>query len=269
MTLGMSLVMVSGGIDLSLGSLVALGGVAAGLMAPYGTIPALVAGLTSATLVGAVNGSLVSGARLQPFVVTLFTASAARGLALSITHERSIALSPEAVGLVWLGRGFIAGVPIPVIIVLILYATSWLMLRYSRIGLHMYALGDNEDAARLMGVKTGRTKVMVYTISGFLSGLAGVLLVARLGAAQPLAAGGWESDAIAAAVLGGTFLGGGQGGVFRTLCGVLLLGMTFNLMNLEGTITPWWQLVLRGGFLLAVVVFQERLAEKRVQSLKA
>ncbi|BAZ14379.1 inner-membrane translocator [Calothrix sp. NIES-4071] len=260
--LGMTIVILSGGIDLSVGALVALGGVVAAMLASEGSFIAIVGGILCTTLFGAVNGLLVSRARLQPFVVTLFTASAARGLALSITSERSIAISKEASGLVWLGRGFIGAVPVPVLIVALLYSAAWFMLHRTRLGLHIFAVGDNEEASRLMGVNPDRVKLVVYTTSGLLSGLAGVVLAGRLGAGQPVAAFGWETDAIAATVMGGTFLSGGQGSVFPTLVGVLLLGMMYNLLNLEGTITPWWQLVLRGGFLLLVAIFQQRIAQK-------
>jgi ribose transport system permease protein len=255
--LGMTIVILSGGIDLSVGALVALGGVVAAMLAGQTNLVAIVGGIASATLLGMVNGLLVSRTRLQPFVVTLFTASAARGLALSITQEKSIAVSSTASGLVWLGRGFIGPVPVPVLMVALLYFAAWFILHRSLLGLHMFAVGDNEEASRLMGVNPDRVKLAVYTSSGLLSGLAGVVLAGRLGAGQPVAALGWETDAIAATVMGGTFLGGGQGSVFPTLAGVLLLGMMYNLLNLEGTITPWWQLVLRGGFLLLVVIFQQ------------
>jgi ribose transport system permease protein len=260
--LGMTVVILSGGIDLSVGGLVALGGVVAAMLAGQGSIIAIVGGIASTTLLGVVNGLLVSRARIQPFVVTLFTASAARGLALSITGERSIPISSTVSGLVWLGRGFIGPVPVPVLLVALLYFAVWFMLHRSLLGLHIFAVGDNEESSRLMGVSPDRVKLAVYTISGLLSGMAGVILAGRLGAGQPVAAFGWETDAIAAAVMGGTFLGGGQGSVFPTLAGVLLLGMMYNLLNLEGTITPWWQLVLRGGFLLLVVIFQQRIAQR-------
>jgi ribose/xylose/arabinose/galactoside ABC-type transport system permease subunit len=260
--LGMTVVILSGGIDLSVGSLVALGGVVAAILAEQGSFVAIAGGIASTTLLGVVNGLLVSRARLQPFVVTLFTASAARGLALSITEEKSIAVSSTASGLVWLGRGFIGWVPVPVLIVALLYFAAWFMLHRSRLGLHIFAIGNNEEASRLMGVNPNQVKLAVYTFSGLLSGLAGIILAGRLGAGQPVAAFGWETDAIAATVMGGTFLAGGQGSVFPTLVGVLLLGMMYNLLNLEGTITPWWQLVLRGAFLLLVVLFQQRIVQK-------
>jgi galactofuranose transport system permease protein len=260
--LGMTVVILSGGIDLSVGALVALGGVVAAILAPQGSFVAIAGGIASTTLLGVANGLLISRARLQPFVVTLFTASAARGLALSITEEKSIAVSSTASGLVWLGRGFIGWVPVPVLIVALLYFAAWFMLHRSRLGLHIFAIGNNEEASRLMGVNPNRVKLAVYTFSGLLSGLAGIILTGRLGAGQPVAAFGWETDAIAASVMGGTFLAGGQGSVFPTLVGVLLLGMMYNLLNLEGTITPWWQLVLRGAFLLLVVLFQQRIVQK-------
>jgi ribose transport system permease protein len=260
--LGMTVVILSGGIDLSVGSLVALGGVVAAMLAGQGSFVAIAGGIASTTLLGVVNGFLVSRARLQPFVVTLFTASAARGLALSITEEKSVAVSSTASGLVWLGRGFIGWVPVPVLIVAFLYFAAWFMLHRSRLGLHIFAIGNNEEASRLMGVNPNQVKLAVYTFSGLLSGLAGIILAGRLGAGQPVAAFGWETDAIAATVMGGTFLAGGQGSVFPTLAGVLLLGMMYNLLNLEGTITPWWQLVLRGGFLLLVVLFQQRIVHR-------
>lgn len=259
--LGMTVVILSGGIDLSVGAFVALGGVIAAMLAPAGSFVAIIGGIASTALLGMVNGLLVSRALLQPFVVTLFTASAARGLALSLTEEKSIAVSSAASGLVWLGRGFIGSVPVPVLIVTLLYFTAWFMLHRSLLGLHIFAVGDNEEASRLMGVNPDRVKLVAYTISGLLSGLAGVVLAGRLGAGQPVAAFGWETDAIAATVMGGTFLGGGQGNVLPTLFGVLLLGMIYNLLNLEGTITPWWQIVLRGGFLLLVVIFQQRVVK--------
>ncbi|WP_292826589.1 ABC transporter permease [Nostoc sp. JL33] len=260
--LGMTIVIVSGGIDLSVGALVALGGVVAAMLAGQGSFVAIAGGIASTTLLGVANGLLVSRARLQPFVVTLFTASAARGLALSITQEKSIAVPSAASGLVWLGRGFIGWVPVPVLIVALLYFAAWFMLHRSRLGLHIFAIGNNEESSRLMGVNPNRVKLAVYTFSGLLSGLAGIILAGRLGAGQPVAAFGWETDAIAATVMGGTFLAGGQGSVFPTLVGVLLLGMMYNLLNLEGTITPWWQLVLRGAFLLLVVLFQQRIVQR-------
>ncbi|HYP52038.1 MAG TPA: ABC transporter permease, partial [Pyrinomonadaceae bacterium] len=154
-------------------------------------------------------------------------------------------------------------IPYPVLVLAFAFVLGWLVLNYTRFGRHVYALGDNEEAARLMGLNVGRVTAGVYTLSGAMAGLAGVLLASRLGTGQPVAAVGWELDAIAAVVVGGTLLTGGQGGVGSTLVGILLLGLIFNLFNLEGWISPWWQLVLRGIILLAVVVVQNRLSARR------
>ncbi|WP_257237036.1 ABC transporter permease [Nostoc sp. 'Peltigera malacea cyanobiont' DB3992] len=212
-------------------------------------------GIASTTLLGVANGLLVSRARLQPFVVTLSLPALARGLALSITQERSIAVPSAASGLVWLGRGFIGWVPVPVLIVALLYFAAWFMLHRSRLGLHIFAIGNNEEASRLMGVNSNRVKLAVYTFSGLLSGLAGIILAGRLGAGQPVAAFGWGDRCDRSDCHGRNFFWQGGKGACSNLVGVLLLGMMYNLLNLEGTITPWWQLVLRGAFLLLVVLF--------------
>jgi ribose transport system permease protein len=154
-------------------------------------------------------------------------------------------------------------VPYPVLILFAAYGLGWVLLKYTRFGRHTYALGDSEEAARLMGLNVGRVTVGVYALSGALAGLAGVMLASRLGTGQPVAAAGWELDAIAAVVVGGTLLTGGQGGVGSTLVGMLLLALIFNIFNLEGWISPWWQLVLRGVILLAVVVVQNRLSRRK------
>jgi ribose transport system permease protein len=188
----------------------------------------------------------------------------ARAAALALTAEQSIGIPTSAEGFTWLGRGSMAMLPAPVALLMVAYATAWVVLRYTRFGRRVYAIGDNEEAARVMGVRVDRVIVATYALSGALAGLAGVVLAARLGAGQPVAATGWELDAIAAVVVGGTLLTGGQGGAGATLVGVLLLGVLFNLFNLDGSISPWWQWVLRGAFLLIVVVVQGGLQRRVV-----
>ena len=134
-----------------------------------------------------------------------------------------------------------------------------LVLARTRFGQHVYAVGDNPEAARLMGLDVSRIRLAVYALSGALSGFAGALLASRLGAGQPVAGTGWELDAIASVVVGGSLLSGGQGSASSTWCGVLLIGVVLNVINLEGTISPYWQTVLRGAFLLAVIVGQNRI----------
>ena len=260
--LGMTFVILTGGIDLSVGSLLAVAGIVAAILSPRGTPIAIAGGIGAATLLGLVNGLTIAKGRIQPFVVTLAMMIAARGVALAATGENSVRVDAGAEGLTWLGRGFIGPLPVPVLLLALAYLVGWLALRYTTFGRHVYAVGDDTDAARLLGLETDRVLIWTYALSGALAGLAGVVLASRLGAGQPVAGTGWELDAIAAVVVGGTLLTGGQGGAGLTLVGVLLLGVILNLLNLEGTLSPWWQWVIRGAFLLAVVVVQGRVQRK-------
>jgi ribose transport system permease protein len=260
--LGMTFVILTGGIDLSVGALLAVAGVVAAMLSSDGSLVAIAGGLGAATLLGIVNGLLITKVRIQPFIVTLAMLIAARGVALAATAEQSVSVNAGASALTWLGRGELGPVPVPVALFVVAYACGWLVLRYTRFGRYVYAIGDSEEAARLMGLPVDRIVIGTYALSGALAGLAGIVLAARLGAGQPVAATGWELDAIAAVVVGGTLLTGGQGGAGATMIGVLLLGVIFNLFNLEGTISPWWQWVLRGVFLLGVVIVQGRLQRR-------
>ncbi|HEX6536820.1 MAG TPA: ABC transporter permease [Gemmatimonadaceae bacterium] len=260
--LGMTFVILTSGIDLSVGAVVALAGVVAADLAPHGSGAAIAGGIGAGAAIGLLNGVVIAKARMDPFIVTLATMIAARGLALAATGATSVSVGDAAPGLTWLGRGDVAGFPVPVVIFLVAYALASVALRYTRFGRHVYAVGDNGEAARLMGLAIDRVLIGTYVLSGALAGIAGIILAGRLGAGQPVAGNGWELDAIAAVVVGGTLLTGGQGGAVETLIGVLLLGVIFNLFNLEGTISPWWQWVLRGLFLLGVVVVQARLRRR-------
>jgi ribose transport system permease protein len=261
--LGMTFVILTGGIDLSVGSLLAVAGVIAANLAGRGVIVAALAAILFTTLLGFINGLVISRARIQPFIVTLGMMIAARGLALAYTGEESVRVDRLSEGFTWLGRGLIGPIPVPVLILVLAFIAGWVILGHTRFGRHVFSIGDNEEAARLMGLNVGRVTLGVYALSGALSGLAGVILASRLGAGQPVAGMGWELDAIAAVVVGGTLLTGGQGGVGATFVGVLLLGVIFNLFNLEGSISPWWQLVLRGAILLLVVIAQNRLNSRK------
>ncbi|MDQ6888000.1 MAG: ABC transporter permease [Gemmatimonadota bacterium] len=260
--LGMTFVILTGGIDLSVGAVLAVAGVVAAKLSPHGIVAAGVAGVGTATLLGLLNGVVITRARVQPFIATLAMMIAARGAALAITREESVGIAGASIGFARLGRGEIGAIPVPVALVALAYLAGWVALRYTRSGRYVYAVGDDHDASRLMGLRVDRVLLGTYTLSGALAGLAGVVLAARLGAGQPVAGAGWELDAIASVVVGGTLLRGGQGGVIATAIGVLLLGVIFNLFNLEGTISPWWQWVLRGAFLLGVVIVQSRLQRR-------
>ncbi len=162
--------------------------------------------------------------------------------------------------------GDLGGIPIPIILIVVVYVLGAILLKYSRFGLHTLAIGGNEEAARLMGLPVTRVKILVYAMSGGLAGLAGVILAARSGTSLPTEAIGWELQAIAAVVVGGTLLTGGRGSVLSTLMGVLLLGLIFNMLNFINvggfSLTVYWQSVVRGFFLFVVVLLQNPWANK-------
>jgi ribose transport system permease protein len=262
--LGMTFVILTGGIDLSVGSLLAVGGVIAATLAGNNFIVVLLVSVGATTLLGLINGLVIAKIRIQPFIVTLAMMIAARGLALRVAHEKPIEIRNMTGSFRWLWQGIIGPLPAPIVMLVAAYFIGWLVLNHTRFGRHVYALGDNEEAARLMGLNVGRVTLGVYALSGALAGLAGVILASRLGSGQPVAGAGFELDAIAAVVVGGTLLTGGQGGVGSTLVGVLLLGVLFNILNNEGDwIGSYWQGVLRGIFLLAVVIIQNRLSARK------
>lgn len=261
--LGMTFVILTGGIDLSVGSLFAVAGVVAASLAGHGLLVALPAAVAAATLLGLINGLMVAKARIQPFIVTLAMMIAARGLALAVTDEKSVSAGGLSPAFSWLGRGYIGPLPVPVVLLFAAFILGWLVLNHARFGRHVYALGDNEEAARLMGLNVSRVTLSVYALSGAIAGLAGAIDSSRLGIGRPVAGLGLELSAIAAVVIGGTLLTGGQGSAISTLVGAILLGVIFNIFNLEGQISNWWQEVLRGVILLAVVIVQNRLSQKK------
>lgn len=261
--LGMCFVIMTGGIDLSVGSTAALGSVAAALASHYGIAPAIAAGVGVGLLVGATNGLLVTRANIMPFIATLTTLLAASGTALLLSNQTSVPVSSTS-GFVNIGMGALWIVPIPTAIAITAYILGSTVLNYTSIGRTVLAIGGGEDASRLMGLPVSRVTFLVYLASGGLAGLAGVLLAALGFAGQPTEGVGWELFAIAAVVVGGTLLTGGSGSVVTTLAGVLLLGTLFNVLNFENgkgwiSLSAAWQSVVRGVFLLGVVLLQARL----------
>ena len=261
--LGMCFVIMTGGIDLSVGSTAALGSVVAALLSPYGLIPGLVGGLAAGLAVGIVNALVITRLNILPFIATLATMLAASGCALLLAGNQSVSVSYES-GFVELGQGDLLGLPSPAWIALLAYLAGSLVLNFTSFGRTVLAVGGNEDATRLMGLPASRVKAGVYVASGGLSGLAGVILAAQFGAGQPIEGVGWELFAIASVVVGGTLLTGGVGSVGSTLAGVLLLGLIFNILNFENglgwiSLSAYWQSVVRGAFLLLVVAIQAKL----------
>jgi len=262
------LVIISGGIDLSVGSLVVVGAFFAATQSFNGTPQAIAVALFATGLLGTVNGLAIAYTRIPPFIVTLGMLSVARGLALeatSIYHGQSVAAGgAQPIGsiqhgsFIYISQGTLLGVPFPAYLAAGVFIALAYTLRFTQFGRHVFALGGNEAAAELLGVRVARVKIAIYTFSGLLSGLAGVLLASRLSSAPPTEGLGWELDSITAVVIGGTLLSGGVGTVRGTLAGLLFINILPNIFNLTG-VDPSWQLVVRGGVLLAVVIFQVRV----------
>ena len=264
--LGMTFVIMTGGIDLSVGSVVALGGDVASKVSEHGLLPGLLAGTAAGAAVGAVNGLLITRLRLQPFIVTLATLLAVRGLALTLAGTRAAVAAPG--DFQKLGNWSLLGLPVAAWAMLLAFLVGAAVLNYTPWGRRVLAIGGNVDAARLMGLPVARTTFSVYVLSGALAGCAGVFLGSQNGSVDTAAGQGWELSAIAAVVVGGTLLTGGVGSVLSSLVGVLLLQLIFNLIVFENgkgfiNISSFWESVIRGAFLLVVVLLQVRLVRRR------
>jgi ribose transport system permease protein len=255
---GMTFVIISSGIDLSVGSVLAFSGVVMATVLQSGApMPiALVTGLATGFLCGVVNGLLISFGRLPPFIATLGMMSVARGAALMFTQGRPISGFSDQFRSV--ATGELLFIPAPVIIMLSVYVLAHVVLTRTKLGRYTYAIGGNEEAAKLSGVNVEFYKTIVYGLCGMLSGLAAIVLTARLNSAQPIAGIMYELDAIAATVIGGTSLMGGEGGVLGTLIGALIMGVLRNGLNLLG-ISSFTQQVVIGSVIIVAVLLDTLL----------
>ena len=253
LAVGVTYVLLTGGVDLSLGSMVALTGVIAASFAhpgQYGQLVPVLMGVLAGALCGAANGLMVTRGRMAPFVVTLGMMTSARGLALLLSGGRPVSnLTPAFTRI---GSGDFAGLPAPTWILLAVALGSHVFLRNMRIGRHVYAVGGNENAARASGVNVRGVKMAAYTICGAMAGLAGVVLASRITTGQPNAGIGYELDAIAAVVIGGTSLSGGVGGVSGTILGALLIGVINNGLDLLN-VSSYYQQVIKGLIIVGAV----------------
>jgi len=251
---GMTFVILTAGLDLSVGSVLAFAGVVmasalhAGAPLPF----ALLAGLVTGTVCGLVNGLLITLGRLPPFIATLGMMSVARGTALMYTGGRPISGFSE--NFRWLATGEVLRVPIPVIVMIGIYAIAFFVLTRTKLGRYTYAIGGNEEATHLSGVNVRFYKIVVYGLAGLFSGLAAILLTARLNSAQPIAGMMYELDAIAATVIGGTSLLGGEGNVLGTLIGALIMAVLRNGLNLLGVSSFLQQVVIGSVIIVAVLI---------------
>ena len=268
LALGVMLTIIALGIDLSLGSVLGFSAVVAaslvqqpgwkealwpGLQMP--AIVAVLAGLGVGLLLGGVNGGLIAAFRIPPFIATLGMMTMARGFAYIYSNGRPVSTLNE--DFLWLGGGDILGIPVPIVIFGIVIFSTHMMLNYTRFGRHIYAIGGNETAARVSGVNLGRTKVGIYMFSGLMAGLGGVVLTARVQSATPALGMGYELDAIASAVIGGTSFAGGIGTVWGTVVGALIIGVMNNGLDLL-SVSPFYQQVVKGVIIIVAIIIDER-----------
>lgn len=251
---GVTFVIITGGIDLSIGSMVAVTGVVAATFAHPDTYPVgvpLLIGLVTGLLLGAFNGFVITRSKVHPFIVTLGTMTIGRGLALILSKGRPISnLSDE---FNFIGGGQVLGIPMPIIILIVMFVLCSVILHKTVLGRYMYAVGGNEQAARASGISLNKVKMVVYTLCGALAGLAGIVLTSRITTGQPNAGAGFELDAIAAAIIGGTSTSGGTGTITGTLIGALLIGVISNGLDLLN-VTSYYQQVVMGIIIIGAVV---------------
>ena len=256
---GMTFIILIGGIDLSVGAILALVGIVTASLIQAGMDPILASciGLLLGAACGAINGLLVSFGRIAPFIATLATMILFRGIAQEYSQSKPISINVDGF-FNEIGSGYLFDtIPVPVVLMLLVYFMLWFVLKKTRFGRHVYALGGSEDVARISGLKVRSLKLWVYTLSGLMSGLAALVVTSRLSSASPNAGAMYELDAIAAVVLGGTSLSGGRGWIFGTLVGVVLLGILSNGLNLLN-VSSNYQLIIKGVVILFAVLLDRK-----------
>ncbi|WP_368871525.1 ABC transporter permease subunit [Staphylococcus haemolyticus] len=256
---GMTFIILTGGIDLSVGSILALSSAFIALMITSGVDPiiALIIGVLIGFVLGAVNGLLVTKGNMAPFIATLATMTIFRGLTLVITDGNPITNLGDSYLFQLFGKGYFIGIPVPAVTMIIVFVILLIILQKTTFGRHTYAIGGNEVAAKISGIKVNKIKILIYGISGLMSALAGDILTSRLNSAQPTAGTSYELDAIAAVVLGGTSLTGGKGRIVGTLIGVLIIGVLNNGLNLLG-VSSFYQQVVKGVVILIAVLIDRK-----------
>lgn len=253
---GMTFVILTGGIDLSVGSILALSSaLTAGLLGSGVPVTlAILISLILGCILGMMNGLLISYGKLAPFIVTLATMTIFRGATLVYTNGNPITKGLSDTFLFqFLGQGYIVGIPFPVIIMFIVFIVLYVLLHKTAFGKSVYAIGGNEKAAYISGVKLNKVKIIIYSISGIMASISGLIITSRLSSAQPTAGASYEMDAIAAVVLGGTSLSGGKGRILGTLIGALIIGVLNNGLNIIG-VSAFWQQVVKGVVILIAVL---------------
>lgn len=256
---GMTFVILTGGIDLSVGSILALtGAVTAGMLASgIDPILAMGLGLLLGAILGAVNGIIIAKGKVAPFIATLATMTIYRGLTLVYTEGKPISGLGDSLSFQLLGKGYFFGIPVPIVTMLLAFGVLYFILKKTTFGRRVYAVGGNEEASKLSGIRVDRIKIYVYALTGFLAALASLILTSRLNSAQPTAGNMFELDAIAAVVLGGTSLTGGRGWIVGTVIGALIIGVLNNGLNLIG-VSSFFQQVVKGAVILIAVLLDRK-----------
>ncbi|MCU8179199.1 ribose ABC transporter permease [Vibrio vulnificus] len=258
---GMTLVILTAGIDLSVGSVLALcGAFAASLVAmEFPVLIAVPTALLAGAALGAISGVIIAKGKVQAFIATLVTMTLLRGVTMVYTDGRPIStgFTDTADAFAWFGTGYALGIPVPVWLMVIVFAAAWYLLNHTRFGRYVYALGGNESATRLSGINVDKVKIGVYAICGLLAALAGIIVTSRLSSAQPTAGMGYELDAIAAVVLGGTSLMGGKGRIMGTLIGALIIGFLNNALNLLD-VSSYYQMIAKAAVILLAVMVDNK-----------
>lgn len=257
--IGMTFVILTGGIDLSVGSILAFCGAVSAAMLSSGINPvlSLLVALVLGLFFGIVNGFLVSVMKLQAFIVTLVTMTFLRGATLVFTNGKPITVNDGGALFENIGGGYLFNIPIPIYITLILFVAGHYILTNTRFGRYTYAIGGNEEATKLSGIKVNNIKIWIYGISGVLAALAGIITTSRLFSAQPTAGTGYELDAIAAVVLGGTSLAGGVGKITGTALGAIIIGVLGNALNLLD-VSSYYQMMIKAAVILIAVLIDKK-----------
>lgn len=252
---GMTVVILTGGIDLSVGSTLALSTSLCAIMISSGINPglAMALSLVIGLILGAISGVMVSYGHIQPFIATLVTMTVYRGVTMIITGGKPVSKLGNSPLLANIGKGAFLGIPVPVWILAVIFLVFLFMLKKMTIGRKIYAVGSNDKAAALAGVNISKVKILVYSLSGVMSALAGLILLSRLGSAQPTLGSGYELDAIAAVAVGGCSMSGGRGQIYGTLIGVLIIAVLNNGLNIMG-VSSYYQEVVRGLVILFAVL---------------
>lgn len=260
-SVGMTFVILTAGIDLSVGAILAMVGCfSAGLIRFQGFdfFLVILIGLGAGLLMGAINGLIITKGKIQPFIVTLATMTSIRGLAFLYSKGRPIVLGAKAPSsLIFIGEGYVGPIPVPVIIFLVVIILSSFILRRTVLGRYVYAIGGNEEAARLSGIKVDFYKIVIYAMSGLLTAVASIIAIARLGVGNADLGLGYELNAIAAVVIGGTSLMGGIGTVEGTFIGAIILGILNNILNLMG-VGSFFQQILKGLIIIIAVLLSKK-----------